>query len=74
MTPKPIDTWGFWQKSKAALDELADVMQIFGTHIAQEGALELPPHTVHHAKRALGQFQENFSLLVREQKRKAAAR
>jgi hypothetical protein len=69
--PKPIDTWAFWQKSREALDELNDTMQILATNLNHDAALELPHHTVKHAKRALATFQENFSLIVREQKRKA---
>lgn len=70
--PKPIDAWPFWQKSRAALDELNDTMQVFATYIANDSAIELPPHTVKHGKRALAKFQENFNLMVREQKRKGA--
>lgn len=71
MSPKPQDAWEFWQKSRQALDELNDVMQIFAANVAQEVPLELPAHTVKRAKRSLAKFQENFSLMVREQKRKA---
>jgi hypothetical protein len=70
--PKPIDTWEFWRESRKALDDINDVMQIFATHIAQANPpLELPPHIVKNGKRALAKFQECFSLMVREQKRKA---
>jgi hypothetical protein len=71
MTKPRTDPWAFWQESKTALDELTDVMQVLSTHIAQNNAIELPPHTVRQAKRALASFQESFVLLVREQKRKA---
>jgi hypothetical protein len=71
MTKPRTDPWAFWQESKTALDELADALEIFSTHIAQNNSIELPPHTVKHAKRALAAFQENFTLMVREQKRKA---
>jgi hypothetical protein len=71
MSPKPLDTWQFWQKSREALDALNDTIQIFATNLAQAEPLELPVHTVKEAKRALAKFQENFTLMVREQKRKA---
>jgi hypothetical protein len=72
MSPKPQDAWEFWQKSREALDALDDVMQVFAINIAQIEPLDLPPHIVKEAKRAVAKFQENFSLMVREQKRKAA--
>jgi hypothetical protein len=71
MTKPRTDPCAFWQQSKQALDELNDVMQVFATHIAQEDAIELPPHIVRQAKRAQAHFAENFTLMVREQKRKA---
>jgi hypothetical protein len=72
VTAKPNDAWEFWQKSKTALDELNELLQVFATAIAQDDpSLQLPPHTVKQVKRALARFQENFILLVREQKRKA---
>lgn len=66
-----LDAWGFWQKSREALDELQDVMQILAANVSSDIPLELPHHTVKRCKRALAKFQENFALLVREQKRKA---
>lgn len=73
MSPKVPDAWEFWRKSRKALDDLNDTMQIFATNIAQtDPPLELPPHTIKHAKEALAKFRENFALMVREQKRKAA--
>jgi len=48
-------------------------MMQLATAVAQDDpALQLPPHVVRAAKRAVARFQENFTLLVREQKRKAA--
>ncbi len=70
MSPKPRDSWAFWQKSQKALNELNDVMQVFATNIAQDQSLDLPPHIVKEAKRALAKFEENFNLMVREQRRK----
>jgi hypothetical protein len=69
--PKPIDTWAFWQKSREALDALDDTMHILAANLNHDPAIELPHHVVKQAKRALAKFQENFSLMVREQKRKA---
>jgi hypothetical protein len=72
-TSKPHDAWVFWQRSQAAISDLNDVMQQLATAVAQDDpALQLPPHVVRAAKRAVARFQENFTLLVREQKRKAA--
>lgn len=45
-------------------------MQVLATNIAQAEPLDLPPHIVKEAKRAVAKFEENFSLMVREQKRK----
>jgi sugar-specific transcriptional regulator TrmB len=64
--PKPIDVREFWQRSREALDELNDVMQIFATNLAQLERLELPPHTVKDGKRALAKFRQNFSRMIRE--------
>jgi ABC-type branched-subunit amino acid transport system ATPase component len=70
---KSNDTWAFWQRSQAALSDLSDLMQQLATAVAQDDpTLQLPPHVVREAKRAVARFQENFTLLVREQKRKAA--
>lgn len=68
---KSMDAWGFWQRSRKALDDLNDVMQVCATNIAQDDPpIELPPHTVKHTRRAVAKFEENFALMVREQKRK----
>jgi len=74
MTPKPIDAWKFWQKSREALDELQEVMEVCARYVSEAGTLKLPPHPVKRAKRALARFEENFTLIVREQKRKAEKR
>ena len=72
MSPKPADAYGFYDKAVQALNELCALMAEFQCAIAQEDpALQMPPHAVKEAKRALGHFQENFSCMVREQKRKA---
>jgi hypothetical protein len=68
----PVNAWECWQRSKAALDDLNDLMQVFGTHVAQEGSIELPHHTVRGANRALARFQENFLAMVYEQRQKRA--
>jgi ABC-type branched-subunit amino acid transport system ATPase component len=70
---KSHDAWAFWRHSQTAINDLSDVMQQLATAVAQDDpTLQLPPHVVRQAKRALARFQENFTLLVREQKRKAA--
>ena len=71
-TLKAGDSWAFWQRSKKALDELTDLMQVMGTAIAQDDpALQCPPHLVKEARKQTARFEENFRLLVHAQKRKA---
>jgi hypothetical protein len=73
VTPKPNDAWEFWQRSKKALDELNDLMQVMGTAVAQDDpTLQVPHQVIKDVKRNLQRFQESFSCLVHAQKRKAA--
>jgi len=73
MTARDRDpAWGFWQKSREALDALNDAMQCMATAVAQDDpALQVPHHVVKDVRRNVNRFSENFSLLVREQKRKS---
>lgn len=76
MTPrKTMDIWAFWQQSQLALDDLNELMQILAQYASQDDLdpplLEPPAHLVKQVKRAAAKFQENFTLMVREQKRKA---
>lgn len=70
MTPKPNSAWKFWQQSQQALDELNSLMQQLASSVSAEPAIQPPPALVRQIKRNLADFQENFTLLVREQKRK----
>lgn len=78
MTKRPantreIDAWEFWQRSKKALDELNDMMQVMASAITQDDpTLQLPHHVVKDVKRSIARFQENFSFLVHVQKKKVS--
>jgi hypothetical protein len=77
MTPgyqKPDPCWKFWQASQLALDNLNTAMQQIATVVSAEETTLLSPASVHEVKRNPARFQEQFTLLVREQKRKAARR
>lgn len=67
----PDVAWKFWQESKQALDELGDLMQQLATSITVEPPIPPPPGIVRQIKRDMAHFQEKFTLLVREQKRRA---
>lgn len=70
MSPKPTDAWEFWQRSKKALDDLNDLMQVMATAISQDDpTLAVPHHAIKDVKRTLARFQENFSFLVHVQKK-----
>jgi UDP-N-acetylmuramoylalanine-D-glutamate ligase len=64
--------WKFWQESKQALDELGELMQQLAGLIVASPAIQPPPILVRQIKRDMARFQEQFTLLIREQKRKAA--
>jgi hypothetical protein len=70
MAIKPPDSWEFWRKSCKAVNDLNDAMQILAACVAQTEPIDLPPHIVIEVNRAIKLFQENFSRMVREQKRK----
>jgi hypothetical protein len=67
----PDVAWKFWQESKQALDELGDLMQQLATFITVDHPIPPPPGIVRQIKRDMAHFQEKFTLLVREQKRRA---
>lgn len=67
-----MTAWEFWQRSKKALDELTELMQVMSTAISQDDpTLAVPHHVIKDVKRNIARFQENFSFLVHVQKRKA---
>jgi len=63
--------WTFWQESQQALDELNGLMQQLAVVVSSDSSIYPPPALVRDVKRNLADFQEKFTLLVREQKRKA---
>jgi hypothetical protein len=70
MTPQPNDAWQFWVRSKQALDELNDLMQVMGTAVAQDNpTVQLPHGAIKDVKRNLQRFQESFGCLVHAQKK-----
>jgi hypothetical protein len=65
------DSWKCWQNSRHALENLCVTIQQIATIISADELITLPPAMVHEIKRNVSRFQEQFALLVREQKRKA---
>jgi len=61
----------FWQASQEALNNLNAAMQVLLEARASGRSIPFSPAEVHEVKRNLARFQEQFALLVREQKRKA---
>jgi Fe2+ or Zn2+ uptake regulation protein len=68
---KLTDSWKCWQESRRALENLCVTMQQIATIVSADELITLPPAMVHEIKRNVSRFQEQFALLVREQKRKA---
>lgn len=67
---KTLDSWTFWQRSRKALDELNDLMQVMSTAISQDDpALQCPRHIVKDVRKQIARFEENFRLLVHAQKK-----
>jgi len=61
--------WAFWQAAKASIDGL---MQQLAPVVTQFPPVPVPPHIVKRIRKDVRRFDEKFSMLIHEQKRKAA--
>jgi hypothetical protein len=66
MSPKQMDAFEFWQRSRKALDELQGLMNTCAGYVPHT---PIPRHVANDIAYTITRFKENFRLLVHAQKK-----
>jgi hypothetical protein len=66
MSPKQMDAFEFWQRSRKALNELERLMNVCAGYVPHA---VIPRHAAKDIVHNIARFEENFRLLVHAQKK-----
>lgn len=73
MSKSPLDDsgWEHWRKTQNCIDRISATMQQLVPIVSEYPPIPVPPRIVADIRKEIARFEERFSHLVHEQRRKA---